>query len=167
MRTNSRGTCLACSPLLTKALMVNSSTTYVYKVWVQTSEQTYRFRTCFRQHTFIKFEYRLISRTSYCPRLISLLVVGGEKTSLGGEYVGGEIVPWWRVRWWRVCLVARWLDTVRTLIALDIFLSHFIDNQPSDPCGSWCQGKRQRRKNSSSFCCRVCIDKSFTDFIRN
>ena len=54
-----------------------------------------------------KFEYRLISRTSYCPRLISLLVVGGEKTSLGGEYVGGEIVPWWRVRWWRVCLVAR------------------------------------------------------------
>ena len=86
------------------------STTYVYKVWVQTSEQTYRFRTCFRQHTFIKFEYRqankLISRTSYSPRLISLLVVGGEKTSLGGEYVGGEIVPWWRVRWWRVCLVA-------------------------------------------------------------
>ena len=62
------------------------STTYIYKVWVQTSEQTYRFRTCFRQHTFIKFEYRLISRTSYCPRLISLLVVGGEKTSLGGEY---------------------------------------------------------------------------------
>ena len=50
--------------------------------------------------TFIKFEYGLISRTSYCPRLISLLVVGGEKTSLGGEYVGGEIVPWWRVRWW-------------------------------------------------------------------
>ena len=38
---------------------------------------------------------------------ISLLVVGGEKTSLGGEYVGGEIVPWWRVRWWRVSLVAR------------------------------------------------------------
>ena len=35
------------------------------------------------------------------------LVVGGEKTSLGGEYVGGEIVPWWRVRWWRVSLVAR------------------------------------------------------------
>ena len=30
-------------------------------------------------------------------------MVGGEKTSLGGE-----IVPWWRVRWWRVCLVARW-----------------------------------------------------------
>ena len=28
-------------------------------------------------------------------------MVGGEKTSLGGEYVGGEIVPWWRV-----CLVA-------------------------------------------------------------
>ena len=28
-------------------------------------------------------------------------MVGGEKTSLGGEYVGGEIVPWWRVRWWR------------------------------------------------------------------
>ena len=25
-------------------------------------------------------------------------MVGGEKTSLGGEYVGGEIVPWWRVR---------------------------------------------------------------------
>ena len=25
---------------------------------------------------------------------------------------------------------------VRTLIALHIFLSHFIDNQPSDPCGS-------------------------------
>ena len=24
-------------------------------------------------------------------------MVGGEKTSLGGEYVGGEIVPWWRV----------------------------------------------------------------------
>ena len=45
---------------------------------------------------------KLISRTSYSPRLISLLVVGGEKTSLGGEYVGGEIVPWWRV-----CLVAR------------------------------------------------------------
>ena len=43
---------------------------------------------------------------------ISLLVVGGEKTLLGGEYiggeyVGGEIVPWWRVRWWRVSLVAR------------------------------------------------------------
>ena len=34
-------------------------------------------------------------------------MVGGEKTSLGGEYVGGEIVPWWRVRWWRVSLVAR------------------------------------------------------------
>ena len=57
---------------------------------------------------FIKFEYRLISRTSYCPRLISLLVVGGEKTSLSGEYVGGEIVPWWQV-----CLVARCLDTVK------------------------------------------------------
>ena len=38
---------------------------------------------------------------------LSNLLVGGEKTSLGGEYVGGEIVPWWRVRWWRVCLVAR------------------------------------------------------------
>ena len=25
-------------------------------------------------------------------------MVGGEKTSLGGEYVGGEIVPWWRDR---------------------------------------------------------------------
>ena len=35
-------------------------------------------------------------------------MVGGEKTSLGGEYVGGEIVPWWRVRWWRVSLVARY-----------------------------------------------------------
>ena len=33
-------------------------------------------------------------------------MVGGEKTSLGGEYVGGEIVPWWRVGWWRVSLVA-------------------------------------------------------------
>ena len=34
-------------------------------------------------------------------------MVGGEKTSLGGEYVGGEIVPWWREftggesAWWR------------------------------------------------------------------
>ena len=55
----------------------------------------------------MSFANKLISRTSHSPRLISLLVVGGEKTSLGGEYVGGEIVPWWRVRWWRVCLVAR------------------------------------------------------------
>ena len=47
-------------------------------------------------------------------------MVGGEKTSLGGEYVGGEIVPWWRVRWWRVSLVARYRHY--WLVMSDLFL---------------------------------------------
>ena len=50
----------------------------------------------------------LFNKLKFSVRFIKwIVVVGGEKISLGGELAGGEVVSWWRVGWWRDSLVAR------------------------------------------------------------
>ena len=89
-----RTKCCCTTPSVSNVL----STTYVHKVWVQTSEQTYR------QRTFIKFEYKQANKpigpTSYSPRLLYFslslywwLVVRRLRL-VARSFLGGES-PWW------------------------------------------------------------------------